>query len=317
MRPENFDIKVDAALLARILDGIDAKLTEFYVYPDLAKKMIAAMRKHQGNGEYSGISNGEMLAFRLTKDLQAVSHDRHLRVFVSARPLPQRDPSEDDPPSEEDRSHLLLENCGFERVEHLPNNIGYVKLNFFGAPSVCGPTATAAMGLVANVDALILDLRQNHGGEPEMVSYVLSYLFANRTHLNDQLERRTNKTTEFWTKPEVPGKKILGKPVYVLTSGFTFSGGEEFTYDLKALKRAIIVGETTGGGAHPVAPKRLDEHIGIRVPVERSINPVTHTDWEGTGVEPDIQVPADRALDKALELAREGLDARQPPPAER
>ena len=316
MRPEDLDIKVDGVLLARILDGIEAKLTEFYVYPDLAKKMIAAMRRHQKNGEYEGISDGQTLAFRLTKDLQAVSHDRHLRVFASARPLPQRDPSEDDPPSEEARSHMLVENCGFERVEHLPNNIGYVKWNFFGAPSVCGPTATAAMGLVAYVDALILDLRENHGGEPEMVSYVLSYLFANRTHVNDIWERKTNKTTEFWTKPEVPGKKILGKPVYVLTSRFTFSGGEEFTYDLKTLERATIVGETTGGGAHPTARKRIDEHIGIAVPVERPINPVTHKDWEGTGVEPDIKVPADRALDKAIELARAKLDAAQPPPAQ-
>jgi hypothetical protein len=315
--PPATDVKVDAALLARVLDGIEAKLAEFYVDPDLAEKMIVAMRRHQQNGEYSGISDGETLAFRLTKDLRAVSGDRHLRVFVSARPLPQRDPSEDDPPSEDDRSHLLAENCGFERVEHLPNNIGYVKLNFFGAPSVCGPTATAAMGLVANADALILDLRENRGGEPAMVSYVLSYLFANRTHVNDIWERKTNKTTEFWTKPEVPGKKFLGKPVYVLTSRLTFSGGEEFAYDLKALKRATIVGEATGGGAHPTAPKRLDEHIGIKVPVERAINPVTHTDWEGTGVQPDIQVPAVLALDKAIELGRVRRDAGRLPPAQR
>ena len=171
------------------------------------------------------------------------------------------------------------------------------------------------MGLVANVDALVFDVRENGGGWPDMVSYVVSYLFANRTHLSDQWERKTNKTTEYWTTPDLPGKKLIGKPVYVLTSKETFSGGEEFAYDLKTLKRATIVGETTGGGAHPTGPKRLDDHFGISVPVERSINPVTKTDWEGTGVEPDVKVPADKALERALELARAQVEAAKPGPA--
>jgi peptidase S41-like protein len=316
-RPEDLEIKVDAGLRARIFDGIAAKLTEFYVYPDLAKKMIEAMRAQQKKGEYDAISDGDTFAFRLTKDLRAVSHDGHLRVFTSPRPLPPQDPRDDDPPTDEDRAEMQRENCGFERVEHLAHNIGYVKFNFFGAPSVCGPTATAAMGLIANVDALVFDLRENHGGDPEMVSYVVSYLFANRTHVNDLWERKMNKTTEYWTKPELPGKKLVGKPVYVLTSKGTFSGGEEFTYDLKTLKRATIVGEATGGGAHPTAPKRLDDHFGIGVPVARPINPVTKKDWEGTGVEPDVKVPADRALDKALELAQAQLDAAHSQPVRR
>jgi hypothetical protein len=314
MNPEDLDIKVDAALLARVLDRIETKLTEFYIYPDVAKAMVAAMRTHQKNGEYDGITDAYPLAVRLTDDLQAASHDRHVAVFASARPLPKQDPSEDDPPTDEYRAHQLADNCGFERVEHLPNNIGYVKLNSFGMSAVCGPTATAAMGFVANVDALVFDVRENGGGWPDMVSYVLSYLFANRTHVDDLWERKTNKTTEFWTTPDLPGKKIIGKPVYVLTSKDTFSGGEAFAYDLKALKRAIIVGETTGGGAHPTAPKRLDDHIGIMVPVERSIN-LTQTDWEGTGVEPDVKVPADKALERALELARAQVEAAKPGPA--
>jgi hypothetical protein len=314
MRPEDLDIKVDAAVRTRILDGIATRLTEFYIYPDLAKKMIDALRAHQKKGEYDAISDGDSFASRLTQDLRAVSHDGHLRIFTSPEPLPQTDPGDDDPPTAAERAEMERDNCGFTRVEHLPHNIGYVKFNFFGAASVCGPTATAAMGLLANVDALVFDLRENGGGDPEMVSYVVSYLFAKRTHVNDLWERKTNKTTEYWTKPELPGKKLADKPVYVLTSKGTFSGAEEFTYDLKTLKRATIVGETTGGGAHPTAPKRLDDHFGIGVPVARPINPVTKKDWEGTGVEPDVKVPADRALDKALELARAQLDVARPKP---
>lgn len=316
MTPEDLDIKVDPALLARVLDGIETKLTEFYIYPNVAKAMVAAMRTHQKNGEYDGITDADALVVHLTNDLQAVSHDRHVGVFASARPLPTQDPGEDDPPTDEYRAQELAHNCGFERVEHLPNNIGYVKLNSFGMSAVCGPTATAAMGLVANVDALVFDVRENGGGWPDMVSYVLSYLFVNRTHVIDLWERKNNKTTEFWTTPDLPGKKIISKPVYVLTSKDTFSGGEEFAYDLKTLKRAIIVGETTGGGAHPTEPKRLDDHIGIMVPVQRSISAVTQTDWEGTGVEPDVKVPADKALERALELARVQVEAAKtrPPP---
>ncbi|MDB4964532.1 MAG: hypothetical protein JWN44_221 [Myxococcales bacterium] len=317
MRPEDLDIKVDAALRARVLDGIAAKLTEFYVYPEVAKKMIDAMRAHQKKGEYDAVTDGDALALRLTRDLRAVSHDGHLRIFTSPEALPQQDPGDDDPPTPADRVFMERANCGFDRIEHLPHNIGYVKFNFFGAPAVCGPIATAAMGFVANVDALVFDLRENGGGDPDMVSYVVSYLFANRTHVNDLWERKTNKTTEYWTKPELPGKKIVDKPVYVLTSKATFSGGEEFTYDLKSLKRATIVGETTGGGAHPTAAKRLDDHFGIGVPTGRPINPVTKKDWEGTGVEPDVKVPADRALDKALELARARLDGAHPQPPRR
>jgi len=140
-----------------------------------------------------------------------------------------------------------------------------------------------------------------------MVSYVASYLFSKRTHLNDIWERRSGQTEEFWTRDDVPGRKFGGeKPVYVLTSSHTFSGAEEFTYNLKTQKRATIVGETTGGGAHPVSGHRIDEHFIIGVPFARAINPITHTNWEGTGIEPDVKVPAADALTTALRMIREG-----------
>ena len=139
-----------------------------------------------------------------------------------------------------------------------------------------------------------------------MVTYIASYLFSKRTHLNDLWERKSGGTEEFWTKDSLPGRKFGGeKPVYVLTASRTFSGAEEFSYDLKTQKRATIVGETTGGGAHPVSGHRIDEHFIIGVPMARAINPITHTNWEGVGVEPDVKVPAAEALTTAQKLIRQ------------
>jgi C-terminal processing protease CtpA/Prc len=201
-------------------------------------------------------------------------------------------------------------NCGFVKAEQLDGNIGYVKFNGFFDVDACGPTASAAMSFVAGTRALIVDLRDNGGGSPAMVSYIASYLFSTRTHLNDIWDRGTGKTEEFWTRDDIPGRRFGGeKPVYVLTAARTFSGAEEFAYDLQTQKRATIVGEVTGGGAHPVGGRRIDEHFIIGVPGARAINPVTHTDWEGVGIQPDVKVPAADALDAALRLVREGKRA--------
>ncbi len=196
-------------------------------------------------------------------------------------------------------------NCGFKKAEILEGNIGYLKFDFFADPGVCGPTVVAAMNFLANVDAVIFDLRENGGGDPKMVAFVSSYLFAERTHLNDLWTRKGDVTEQYWTDPYVPGKRLDGKPAFVLTSKNTFSGGEEFTNNLKVLKRATIVGETSGGGAHPVRGHRITEHFGIGVPFARAINPVNHTNWEGTGVEPDVKVAAADALSTAEKLAGE------------
>jgi C-terminal processing protease CtpA/Prc len=173
----------------------------------------------------------------------------------------------------------------------------------FADPQLCGATAAAAMNFLAGTRAIIFDLRANGGGDPAMVALLSSYLFAEPTHLNDLWERKTGTTQQFWTLPYVPGRRMDGKPVYVLTSHRTFSGAEEFAYNLKNLKRATIVGEVTGGGAHPVSPHRIDDHFVIGVPFARAVNPISKTNWEGTGVEPDVKVAAADALDTAVKLA--------------
>jgi hypothetical protein len=300
------DFRIDGAERMRAVLGAISNLNQYYVFPDVAKTMGDTVQARLKRGDYDSITNGLAFASRLTEDLQSVSHDKHLRMNFSAGRLPDgpRAPTSD--MLAQQRRQMERINCGFVKVEQLPGNIGYLKFNMFASPDVCGPTASAAMNFLANTDALIVDMRDNGGGDPSMVRYVSSYLFSTRTHLNDLWNRQTGETQEFWTLDTIPGKRFGGdKPVYVLTSTRTFSGAEEFSYNLKMLKRATIVGETTGGGAHPVSGRRIDDHFIIGVPGARAINPISKTNWEGVGVEPDVKVAAADALTTAQKMATE------------
>ena len=308
MTAADMNPKIDAATRARVIEGAIASLNEFYVFPETAKKMEEALRERQKKGDYDAMNDGETFANALTDHLQAVSHDKHLRVNFTPAVLPKGEPGPLTPEQEaQARTQMERDNCAFERVEHLQPNIGYLKFNAFADPGICGPTATAALNFLGSVDALIIDLRDNGGGDPRMVTYVSSYLFTEPTHLNDLYNRKEDSTTQYWTLPYVPGKRLGSKPVFVLTSSRTFSGGEEFTYNLKNLKRATIIGETTGGGAHPVAGHRIDDHFIIGVPFAKAVNPISKTNWEGTGVEPDVKVPAAEALDVAKKMATDEI----------
>lgn len=305
---------VDTATRDRVLDGVGRRLTDWYVYPDVAKRMVELLRARRNMGEYDGITDGRKLARAINDGLHAVTADGHLSIECTSEPLPkaQGEPTVDGGGEahidERFRAEMLRDNCGFEKVDRLEGNIGYLKLNGFAPPAVCGPTASAAMNMLAHVDALIIDLRENGGGAPQMVAWISSYLFDSRTHLNDQYERKRNKTIEFWTRDDVPGPKLGGKaPVYILIARRTFSAAEEFTYNLKYLKRATIVGENSGGGAHPTAPFAVDDHFVLHVPYARPVNPITKTDWEGTGVAPDVEAPPDQALAVAKNLATEAI----------
>ena len=307
-KADGLSFKIDAVTRAKVIEGAATALNDTYVFPETAKKMEEAVRANQKKGDYDAISDGDDFAKRLTDDFQAVSHDKHLRVMFSPAALPDFDNRKPDPEREaEERKRMERVNCGFKKAEILEGNIGYLKFDFFADPAICGPTVVAAMNFLANVDAIIFDLRENGGGDPKMVAFVSSYLFAERTHLNDLWTRKGDVTEQFWTDPYVPGRRLDGKPAFVLSSKNTFSGGEEFTNNLKVLKRARIVGETTGGGAHPVRGHRITEHFGIGVPFARALNPVTHTNWEETGVEPDVKVDASQALDEAIKLAAQAI----------
>jgi hypothetical protein len=304
-------VRIDGAGRAKVIDGTIANLDSFYVFADVAKRMGDSLRARRARGAYDTYTNGISFGLMLNREVSELSRDKHMRVNYSVRTIPPR-PATPAPPSPEDsarmRSQMDEMNCGFVKVEQLDGNVGYVKFNGFADVDFCGATASSAMNFVAASRALIVDLRDNGGGSPAMVAYVSSYLFSTRTHLNDLWTRRTGATQEFWTRDDIPGRRFGGeKPVYVLTSARTFSGAEEFTYNLKSLKRATIIGETTGGGAHPVSGHRIDDHFMIGVPFARAVNPITHTNWEGVGVTPDVKVPAADALATALKLIREGV----------
>ena len=306
------DFTVTSAERKQVIDNSIAKLNEIYVFPETAKKMEQAVRARAAKGEYDKITSARELADKLTADFREVSKDKHLGVKYSNNPIPDRPFNETPSPEqiEQQKAFAAKVNYGFEKVERMQGNIGYVDIRGFIPPEVAGETGAAAMTFVASTDALIVDLRFNGGGEPSMIAFLTSYLFDEPTHLNDIYTRLDDSTQQWWTSPFVPGRRFGGKkPVFVLTSSRTFSGGEEFAYNLKNLKRGTILGETTGGGAHPVNGVKVSEHFEIGVPFARAISPVTKTNWEGTGVSPDISIPAPQALDHAYLLALEQVVA--------
>lgn len=297
IRKDAPDRTIDAAEKKDAIDGVLAALEKHYVFPEVATKMSAAVRDRQAKGEYDAVTSGKEFARLLTDHLREVCKDKHLGVAHAGDAIPDGPPKE--PPTEvreRVKRMAAVRNNGFRKVEQLPGGVGLLALDGFMTAEEIGDTAAAAMSFLANSDAVIVDLRQNGGGDPAAVILLCSYFFDRQTHLNSIYNRSENTTRDYWTHPAVPGKKLAGKDVYVLTSGRTFSGAEEFAYNLQSQKRATVIGETTGGGAHPTRGVRAAEHYLALVPFARSVNPVTKTNWEGTGVKPDVAVPADDAL---------------------
>jgi C-terminal processing protease CtpA/Prc len=310
MMPAPVDRPTTAAANGVLIDSLTAHLTAWYVYPETAAKMVASIESHRGRLET--ITSSIELAEALTAAMQDVSHDKHLRVVYREREIPERAITEEFTPAERDRirKENRLRNFGFEKVERLMGNVGYLEMRSFAqVADGAAEAATAAMNFLGNVDALIIDLRRNGGGSPEMVALVTSYLYpaGTRIHLNDLYWRPGDTTEQFWTQPHVPGPRLDGKDVYILTSNRTFSAAEEFCYNLKNLERATIVGENTGGGAHPGTMVRLSDHFEMFLATGRAINPVSKTNWEGTGVPADVACPADQAMSVAHVTAIEKL----------
>jgi hypothetical protein len=318
---------LDDETRAAVIDNLLRLLQEKYVFVDVAEKMKEDIRERQSQGEYDGLIDRTAFAQALTKHLREVSRDGHLEVIEGDIGPPagvesftgeiQREPedpkangedsSSKSPPPTEDPSGSLY------RTEHLSGGVGYMHLPGFPSPeSGSGAAAASAMNELNDTDALIFDLTQNNGGSPEMVALLCSYLFGPEpVHLNDMHWRVGDnfEVEEFWTQPEVDSERYgEDKPVYVLTSHDTFSGGEEFAYNLQVLGRATIVGETTGGGANPAQPFELADNFEVAIPFGTPVNPVTKTNWEGTGVKPDIDVPKEKALETAQDAALEKIN---------
>jgi C-terminal processing protease CtpA/Prc len=253
------------------------------------------------------VTDGAGFADLLTRQMRDVSHDMHVVAVYSRNKLPEHQgPTPGPTPEGLARYQKAMErdNCTFEKVAILPHNIGYLKFNSFPDPSICQSTAVAAMASLNHADAVIFDLRDNTGGSPDMVMLIAGYLFDHPEYMYNP---RENTTERSWTRSPVPTSRLPDKPVYVLTSARTVSGAEHFSYDLKMLKRVTLVGETTGGAAHSGVFHRIDDHFGMGIPETRAINPFAKTDWEGTGVEPDVKVKSADALETAEKLAESKL----------
>ncbi|HEU0031261.1 MAG TPA: S41 family peptidase [Kofleriaceae bacterium] len=294
---------MDAGKRATVVDAIAKALEKSYVKEDRAKSMAAAIRAHLEKGDYDRITDGEDFATRLTDDLHANTRDLHMRVEFGPHPTEEPPP----PPEAAQLEQLRKASFGFGKIERLPGNIARVEILFFPDARLASVRQGIGdlMSQVADADALIVDLRDNGGGDSDTVVFIASYLFDDTpVRLNDIYERETHKTTRTSTHAKVAGKRFgRKKPVFVLTSKATFSGGEDLAYSLQMTKRAIVIGEPTGGGAHPVKLVSIDDQFAIMIPNAESISPYTHGNWEGTGVIPDVKTAADAALDEAVRRA--------------
>jgi hypothetical protein len=309
--PPQSDMAIDRVARNEVIEAAIANLNRAYVFPEVAATMEKQLRARLADGKFDSVTSAEKFAAVLTDDLQSESHDKHLEVRYFEKTLPEQ--SEDESDSHDDPAETLHQrrlNYGFENVGRFRGNIGYIDIHSFGRPKFVTERIAAAMTLLADTSALIVDLRRCGGGDPDSVMLLASYLFDKRTHLNDIYYRDENRTEERWTTDAVLGTKYgETRKIYLLTSDDTFSGCEDFAYALKNAGRAIVVGATTGGGAHAGTPQRLSAHFMMFVPSGRPISPVTHTDWEGVGVTPNIRVTSKRALDAAQIAALKDLIA--------
>jgi len=296
--------RLNASERQRVLEKAIADLKEYYFDRAVAQNIADALLAHERAGDYNAITDGQEFANVLARHLTDASHDLHFTVEYTRNVFP--DFSKPPPPEATARYQAAMAqgNCGFEKVEIRAHNVGYIKLNSFPDVAVCQSKAESAMKALNHVDAFIFDLRDNRGGNGNMAVFLAGFLFD---HPEYMFNAREPVTEQNWTRSPVAGSLSMDKPVYILTSSRTYSAAEQFSYNLKMLKRATLVGETTGGASHEGVLHNLDDHFAIGIPEHRPINPYSDKDWAVTGVEPDVKVAAADALARAEKLARRKL----------
>jgi hypothetical protein len=301
---------IETAIQIEVIRCLSEKLRAYYIFPDVAERICICLKKHFDDGDYNDMAEGEFFAYALTTHMQEICRDEHLWVKWHSEPLPDGEEALrlSKKWREEQQLQAKLNNYDFHKVERLAGNVGYVDIRYFHRPSWAGDIAVAAMNFLANMGAIIIDLRKCSGGYPEMVSLVSSYLLGEESeHLGSIYWRDDDATKQYWTLPYVPGQRLDNKPLYVLVSKETFSGGEGFAYDMQARKRGIIIGDQTDGGVHPGASYRLDQHFEAFIPIGCLTHPITKRDWEGLGVTPDVPVSSEQALKMAYKMALESI----------
>ena len=302
------EVTLDAAERQRVLDSAIENLRRYYFDRDVAEKTAAALLMHEKNGDDNAVTKAAAFADLLTRQMRDASHDMHLVIEFSQNKFPDAPPPQTPQDAARHREFVEQNHCFIRKAEILRHDIGYLKLDWFSEPSICQAKIMAALASLNHAEAIIVDLRDNRGGFQDMVTLIAGYLFD---HPEYMYSPRQAPTEELWTRSPVAGNRLADKPVYILTSASTWSGAEQFCYDLKMLKRATLVGETTRGAAHAGVFHRIDDHFGMGIPEQKAINPFGKADWEGVGVEPDVTVKAAEALATAERLAERKVQKEQ------
>jgi retinol-binding protein 3 len=290
--------------IGALINTITDSLNKHYIFPEKALSISVYLKMQHKKNAYIGLlNNPQKLAEQIMQDINVVHHDPHMRIKFDTDFVPSQNYKPTPEDIEREKKYWKENNYMFKKVEILAGNIGYLPFDLFVEDiGAAKPTITAALNFLGNTNALIIDLRNNMGGSPEMVSHIESYFFKEKTHMNDLINRSNKDTTFLYADPAKSDSLNLSMPVYILTSQHTFSGAEDFSYAMQIAKRAIVVGETTGGGAHPQMPFSVGQGFVVFIPFARSINSITKTDWEGIGVIPDVKTTADDAFVKAQEF---------------
>ncbi len=307
-------VTIDQKMKISVISRISELVIEKYVFLEKSKEIADQLNLKLKNGEYDSFTTASEFAGKLERDLRDISSDSHFRVqydpewakrILAAKALSKE---EVEKAKKQEFEEWRQQNFGLFRVERLGGNIGYLDMRGFAPVDLDVETTIAAMNFLANSNAVIIDLRKNRGGDPRMVQFVSSYFIKEPTHLNSLVYRfKENPEVQYWTVPYISGKDLYDKDLYILTSDFTFSAGEDFAYTMKHLSRAVIIGEKTRGGAHEGDYVTVLEKFVMFLPMGNTVNPITKSNWEGTGVEPDIAVPQQYALDRAQLIILEKL----------
>ena len=292
-----------------VIEKLSQLMNDFYVYPEVAKETSVHLKSELKAGHFDEISSNDAFASALTSAVQSVNKDKHMRIWAE-RPYeaPENSPERmlEEHLGRMDRSRSA--NYGFTEVKILDGNVGYLDLRGFAGLENGKAVADAYMKLMSRTDAIIIDVSKNGGGSPRMVQYLCSYFFDEKVHLNSLYWREEDFTEEFWTLDEVGGSRMPDVPLFVITSNRTFSGAEEFSYNMQTQKRATLIGQTTGGGANPGGGRRINDKLSVFIPTGRAINPITKTSWEGVGVVPEVETTPEDAFTQAHSLAKDSAE---------
>jgi hypothetical protein len=295
---------VDASQINReiLTTEISKKIKDNYLSAEVAAEIDSSISSAVKSGKFNDLSDEEFAA-ALTAYLRLISKDKHFYVKYLIDYRPEKNGTNNRKQQELDNISNSLENFGFEDVRRLAGNVGYINFKGFAEPKSSEVALASAMNFVSNTNSLIIDLRENRGGDNGMLLQFCSYFLNSKTNIYQTYFRNKGKNVENWTQTKVKGQKYFNKDIYFLTSGKTFSAAEGLAFILQNYKLAKVVGEQTGGAANPIEPFIIDNKYLLLIPVGKITTTSTKTNWEQIGITPDEKIKAENALTKAHILA--------------